>query len=41
VEHVREDKPICTLRVTVTNQHGHACLSGTATTYTAALREAR
>jgi acyl dehydratase len=41
VERVRDDKPICTLRVTVTNQHGNVCLSGTATTYTAALRAGR
>ena len=35
---VREDKPICTLAVTVRNQKGEVCLSGTATTYTAPLR---
>lgn len=34
---VREDKPICTLAVSVVNQKGEVCLSGTATTYTAAL----
>ena len=35
---VREDKPICTLAVSVTNQKGETCLSGTATTYTAPLK---
>ena len=34
---VRDDKPICTLAVTVLNQNGEVCLSGQATTYTAAL----
>jgi hypothetical protein len=34
----RDDKPICTLITTVRNQHGVACLSGSANTYTAALR---
>jgi acyl dehydratase len=28
VKSVREDKPICTLEVSVTNQHGDLCLSG-------------
>ena len=37
VTSVRSDKPICTLAVAVRNQHGDICLSGTATTYTAAL----
>lgn len=37
VKSVREDKPICTLEVSVTNQHGDVCLSGTATTYTTPL----
>jgi hypothetical protein len=37
VTSVRADKPICTLAVSVRNQHGNACLKGTATTYTAAL----
>jgi acyl dehydratase len=36
---VREDKPICTLAVTVRNQKGEVCLSGTATTYTVPLKE--
>lgn len=36
---VRADKPICTLSVSVTNQKGETCLSGTATTYTAALKQ--
>jgi acyl dehydratase len=34
---VRPDKPICTLAVSVRNQKGEVCLSGVATTYTAAL----
>jgi len=34
---VRSDKPICTLAVSVRNQNGEVCLSGVATTYTAAL----
>ena len=38
VKTVREDKPICTLDVSVTNQHGDVCLSGTATTYTTPLK---
>jgi acyl dehydratase len=40
VTDVREDKPICKLVTTVRNQQGEVCLSGTATTYTAALRAA-
>jgi acyl dehydratase len=35
---VRPDKPICTLAVSVRNQHGEECLSGKATTYTAPLK---
>lgn len=35
---VREDKPICTVQVSVTNQKGEVCLSGTATTYTMPLK---
>jgi acyl dehydratase len=31
---VRDDKPICTLSTTIFNEHGEACLTGTATTYT-------
>lgn len=38
VTKVREDKPICNLAVSVRNQKGEVCLSGTATTYTAPLR---
>jgi acyl dehydratase len=38
VKSVREDKPICTLEVSVTNQHGDLCLSGSATTYTTPLK---
>jgi len=37
VTNVREDKPICTLRTTVTNPDGELCLEGEAVTYTAAL----
>ncbi|MDQ3446598.1 MAG: MaoC family dehydratase [Pseudomonadota bacterium] len=36
---VRPDKPICTLAVSVRNQKGETCLSGVATTYTAALKK--
>lgn len=39
VKTVREDKPICTIEVSVTNQHGDICLSGTATTYTTPLKQ--
>lgn len=35
----RDDKPICTLRTTVRNAVGEACLTGTATTWTAPLRD--
>jgi len=38
VTKVREDKPICTLAVSVRNQKGEVCLSGVATTYTVPLR---
>jgi acyl dehydratase len=34
---VRDDKPICTLAIEVKNQRGEVCVSGSATTYTAAL----
>jgi acyl dehydratase len=34
---VRTDNPICNLEVSVTNQHGQPCLTGTATTYTVPL----
>ncbi|MGJ7530753.1 MaoC family dehydratase [Variovorax sp. GB1P17] len=34
---VREDKPICKVVVSVKNQKGEVCLSGTATTFTVAL----
>lgn len=37
VTSVREDKPICTIKTTVSNQKGEVCLSGTATTYTVPL----
>jgi acyl dehydratase len=36
----RDDKPICTLRTTVRNAAGEECLTGTATTWTAPLRDA-
>jgi len=39
VKTIREDKPICTIEVSVTNQHGDVCLSGTATTYTTPLKQ--
>ena len=35
---VREDKPICTLEMSVRNSRGEVCLSGTAMTYTVPLR---
>lgn len=35
----REDKPICTIAVTVRNQNDEICLSGQATTYTAPLKK--
>lgn len=38
VKTVRADKPICTLDVSVSNQKGDVCLSGTATTYTTPLK---
>lgn len=38
IKTVREDKPICTLEVSVINQAGDICLSGTATTYTTLLK---
>jgi acyl dehydratase len=37
VSSAREDKPICTIAVSVRNQKGETCLNGTATTYTAPL----
>jgi acyl dehydratase len=40
VSDVREDKPVCKLVTTVRNQKGETCVSGTATTYTVALRAA-
>ena len=35
---VREDKPICTLEMSVRNGNGEVCLTGTATSYTVPLR---
>ncbi|SAK77133.1 bifunctional enoyl-CoA hydratase/phosphate acetyltransferase [Caballeronia pedi] len=40
VKSVREDKPICSVEVSVVNQRGEVCLSGTATTYTMPLKKA-
>lgn len=37
VKTVREDKPICTIEVSIKNQKGDVCVSGTATTYTTPL----
>jgi acyl dehydratase len=37
---VRDDKPVCTLRTTVRNGAGEPCLTGTAVTWTASLRDA-
>jgi acyl dehydratase len=36
---LREDKPICTLRTIVRNAAGEACLTGSAVTWTAPLRD--
>jgi acyl dehydratase len=38
VTEVRVDKPICKIETTIRNQKGETCLSGTATTYTVALK---
>jgi acyl dehydratase len=38
---VRDDKPICTIKTTVSNGRGEVCLSGTAVTYTVPLRQAQ
>ena len=35
----RSDKPICSVAVSVRNQNGEVCLSGTATTYTVPLHK--
>ncbi len=35
---VREDKPICKLSTVITGENGKECLTGTATTYTVALK---
>ncbi|XSG82101.1 MAG: MaoC family dehydratase [Methyloligella sp. ZOD6] len=37
IVNARDDKPICDLLTTVTNQNGEACLTGTAKTYTVPL----
>ena len=37
IESVRDDKPICKLKTTITNSAGELCVAGTATTYTVAL----
>lgn len=38
VETVRDDKPICQLKTTITDSAGDVCVDGTATTYTMALQ---
>ena len=38
IESVREDKPICKLKTTITDSSGDLCVDGTATTYTMALK---
>lgn len=40
VQAVRDDKPICTLATTILNEAGEPVLTGTAVTYTVALRPA-
>ena len=37
IESVRNDKPICKLKTTITDSAGDLCVDGTATTYTMAL----
>ena len=37
IESVRDDKPICKLKTTITDSAGDLCVDGTATTYTMAL----
>ena len=39
IETVREDKPICRLKTTVSDSAGDLCVDGTATTYTMALKD--
>ena len=38
IESVRDDKPICKLKTTITDSVGDICVDGTATTYTMALK---
>ena len=38
IESVRDDKPICKLKTTITDSAGDICVDGTATTYTIALK---
>ena len=38
IESVRNDKPICKLKTTITDSAGDLCVDGTATTYTMALK---
>ena len=38
IESVRDDKPICNLRTTITDSAGDLCVDGAATTYTMALK---
>ena len=39
IESVRDDKPICKLKTTITDSAGDLCVDGTATTYTMALKD--
>ena len=38
IEYVRDDKPICKLKTTITDSAGDLCVDGAATTYTMALK---
>ena len=38
IESVRDDKPICKMKTTITDSAGDACVDGTATTYTMPLK---
>jgi len=38
IESVRDDKPVCKLKATITDSAGDLCVDGTATTYTMALK---
>ena len=39
IESVRDDKPICKLKATITDSAGDLCVDGTVTTYTMALKD--